>query len=249
MRLALVIASIALTGCGMLSGSKPELPKQPDAPTSTAIVEKVGAQQDKIDGRVAAAVAVASESADKPAVVKSELSVASAYLPQPSQGDLAFARQRAAKADAKDYADAVAYGKKLLASIDANWAKMEADTAEAKRVSGLKDARIEELQKEIVKVRQEASRNIFTLLGAGLIAAGALACAFVSFRIGGPLIICGAFAGAVPFIIESPWFPWVSGGTAILMVGIGCFLIWERYIKAPIAVVVHDPNDEQAPKV
>jgi hypothetical protein len=186
-------------------------------------VQIVGDQQDKADGRVAAAVAVARENATRPEVVKAETGVALSYLPNPSEGDLAVARARAAKSDQKDYAEAVAYGKKLLASIDTNWAKMEADTVEAKRVSALKDTRIEELQKEVVRVKQEASRNIWTLTGAGLVVAGGLACAFVSVRAGIPLLMVGGFAGSVPYIIESPWFSWIAGGTCVAVALVGIY--------------------------
>ena len=219
MRLAL-LACFSLVGCATLSDP---LPKQPDAPTAPAIVQIVGDQQDKADGRVAAAVAVARENATRPEVVKAETGVALSYLPNPSEGDLAVARARAAKSDQKDYAEAVAYGKKLLASIDTNWAKMEADTVEAKRVSALKDTRIVELQKEVVRVKQEASRNIWTLTGAGLVVAGGLACAFVSVRAGIPLLMVGGFAGSIPYIIESPWFSWIAGGTCVAVALVGIY--------------------------
>jgi hypothetical protein len=185
-------------------------------------VQVVGDQQDKADGRVAAAVAVARENATRPEVVKAETGVALSYLPNPSEGDLAVARARAAKSDQKDYAEAVAYGKKLLSSIDTNWAKMEADTVEAKRVSALKDARIEELQKEVVRVKQD----IWTLTGAGLVVAGALACAFVSLKAGTALLAVGGFAGSIPYIIESPWFAWIAGGTLLAVAVIG---IWHLH--------------------
>ena len=120
MRSLLVIA-LCLTGC---STSRPALPEQPNAPTDTAIVQAVGKDWDKIDQKVAASVAIARENKDKPAVVEAETTVALSYLPSPSPEELALARQRAARSDQKDYADAVAYGKKLLAKIDADWAKV-----------------------------------------------------------------------------------------------------------------------------
>jgi hypothetical protein len=142
------------------------------------------------------AVAIAKENAEKPAVVRAELGVASSYLPAPSESDLAFARQRAAKADQKDYKVAEEYGKKLLAKINTDWSKMEKDQAEAKRVSDLKDAKIKELTAEIARVKKEASANIWSLTGAGLVVMGGLACAFASIRIGIPILMTGAFAAA-----------------------------------------------------
>lgn len=237
MRLAL-LACFSLVGCATLSDP---LPKQPDAPTAPAIVQIVGDQQDKADGRVAAAVAVARENATRPEVVKAETGVALSYLPNPSEGDLAVARARAAKSDQKDYAEAVAYGKKLLASIDTNWAKMEADTAEAKRVSQLKDARIVELQKEVVRVKQDASRNIWTMTGAGLVVLGGLACAFASVKIGTPLLLVGGFAGSLPYIYDTQWFSWLAGATIVGVVLIG---VWHLH---DITHTPPPPNDDAPP--
>ena len=215
---------VLLAGCA----TKGELPKQPDAPTDGGVVQNVGKDLDKMDNRVSAAVAVATENADKPAVVRAELGVASSYLPPPDPGDLAFARQRAAKADQSDYAAAKEYGKKLLAKIDSDWAKMEADQKEAKRVSELKDKRIEELTQEIVRVKKEASNNIWTLTGAGLAVIGGLACAFASFRVGIPILIAGAFCGSIPFIIDSPYFEYIAGATLVAASGLGLWWLFDK---------------------
>lgn len=214
---------VLLVGCA----TKGDLPKQPDAPV-TPIVQEVGKVQDKADGRVSAAVAVASENAEKPAVVRAELGVASSYLPAPSEGDLAFARQRAAKADQKDYKAAEEYGKKLLAKINTDWAKMEADQKEAKRISDLKDAKIKELQAEVERVKKEASANIWSLTGAGLVVLGGLACAFASIRIGIPILLTGAFAAAVPFIIDSPYFEYIAGVTLVAVCGLGIWWLFDK---------------------
>jgi len=191
-------------------------------------VDKVGKELDKVDGRVAAAVTVAKENADKPEVVKAETGVALSYLPKPSEGDIAFARQCAAKADQKDYAEAVAYGKKLLASIDANWAKMEADQVEAKRVSQLKDARIAELTKQVEQAKQDAARNIWTITGASLVVMGGLCCAFASVRAGVTIILTGMLCGAVPLVIESEYFGIIAGSTLAIGAGLGIWWLWDK---------------------
>jgi hypothetical protein len=214
---------VLLVGCA----TKGDLPKQPDAPV-TPIVQEVGKVQDKADNRVSAAVAVAKENADKPAVVRAELGVASSYLPAPTDGDLAFARQRASKADQKDYKDAEEYGKKLLAKINTDWAKMEKDQAEAKRVSELKDSKIKELTAEVARVKQEASNNIWTLTGAGLAVVGGLACAFASLRVGIPILLAGAFCGSVPFIIDSPYFEYIAGSTLVAVSGLGIYWLFDK---------------------
>jgi hypothetical protein len=224
MRSLLVIA-LCLTGC---STSRPALPEQPDAPTDTGIVQAVGKDWDKIDQKVAASVAIARENAEKPEVVRSETSVALSFLPAPSPEELALARQRAAKADQKDYADAVAYGKKLLAKIDADWAKVEAANAEALRVSQLKDARIVQLTAEVERVKREASDNIWTLAGVGIAALGAIATAFAGPKVGIPLLLSGAAIGAFPFIVDSEYFSYIAGGTLALAAGLGIYWLWDR---------------------
>jgi len=223
----LVIALLALTaGCVT---TRPPLPEQPNAPTSVGIVDTVGKQWDQADQKVAASVSIARENADKPEVVRSETTVALSFLPAANAGELALARARAAKADQKDYATAVDFGKKLLAQIDNNWAKVEADNREAKRVSDLKDARIKELTADIERVKAEASRNIWTLTGAGLVVIGALAFAFGGGpRVGIPLIISGAFCGAVPHIIDSPYFTWLAIGTVAIIAGLGIWWLADR---------------------
>lgn len=235
MRLALVI-SLLMAGC---AASKAPLPEQPNAPTSEGIVATVGKQWDQADQKVAASVAIARENADRPEVVRSETSVALSFLPAPEAGELAIARARAAKADQKDYAQAEAFGKKLLAQIDASWAKVEADNREAVRVSQLKDARIAELTAEVERVKREASANLWTMAGVGCALIGALATAFIGPKVGLPLLACGAAIGAFPFVIDSPWFPWVAGGFAAVLAGLG---IWVAYDAARDKVHESDPK-------
>ena len=214
-----------MAGCAT---SKAPLPEQPNAPTSEALVTTVGKEWDKADQKVAASVAIARENAEKPEVVKAETSVALSYLPTPSPEELALARQRAAKADQKDYAQAIAFGKNLLATIDTNWAKVEADQKEAKRVSDLKDARIRELTAEVEQTKKDAAKNIWTITGAALAVIGAVATAFTGPKVGIPLILCGAFCGAVPFIIDSEYFGIITGSSLALAAGLGIWWLWDK---------------------
>ena len=214
-----------MAGCAT---SKAPLPEQPNAPTSEALVTTVGKEWDKADQKVAASVTIARENAEKPEVVKAETSVALSYLPTPSPEELALARQRAAKADQKDYAQAIAFGKNLLATIDTNWAKVEADQKEAKRVSDLKDARIKELTAEVEQAKKDAAKNIWTITGAALAVIGAIATAFTGPKIGIPLILCGAFCGAVPFIIDSEYFGIITGSALALAAGLGIWWLWDK---------------------
>ena len=226
MRLAAVIALLALTGCKSTPKVEP-LPVQPPAPTKESVVTGLGKDLDKADHRVASALVAIERNADKPKVVVAESRLAQSYLPEPPAGDVAFAMARATKSDPLDYKKQMEFGRQLATAVNKAWEKLEADQKEAARVSGLKDARIKELADEVARVKQEASQNIWTLTGAALFVAGALATAFVGPRIGIPLIACAAFAGGVPFIYDSPYFLIVAIGTAAIASGFGLWF-WDK---------------------
>ena len=226
MRSLLVIAVLALTGC---ASSPPPLPVQPDAPTSKAVVETLGKEWDKADQKVAAAISIARENADKPAVVRGETAVALSFLPAPEAGELALAKARAATPeDQKAYGDAVAFGRNLLAKIDSDWAKVVADQKEAARVSQLKDARIVELTAEVERVKKDAAANLWTLAGIAVAVLGAAAMVFAGPRIGGTLLASGAAIGAFPFVVDSPYWNYIAGGTLTLAAGLGIYWLWDR---------------------
>ena len=230
MRLLLVIAALALTGCSLFGPKKsdplPEAVPAPKAPDLTA----VGSTLDVIDSRVAAAVTVAREAntAGKPSVVESELSVASSFLPKPTEGDLAYARQRSEKATPADYERQRAKAAEKQKAAEQAWATLEAQVAASKAALAARDKRIEELTQEVIRVKKDASNNIWTLTGAGLAVIGALTTAFLGPRIGIPLLLCGAFCGSVPFIIDSPYFEYVAGGTLLVSAGLGLWWLADK---------------------
>jgi hypothetical protein len=239
-RTLLVIALVALAGCKSKPVDEP-LPKQPDAPTKPDVVATLGKDLDKTDHRVASALVAIERNADKPKVVVAESRLAQSYLPQPPEADVAFAMARATKADPVDYQKQMAFGRQLATAVNKAWEKLEAQQAEALRVSQLKDARIAELQKEVERVKKDASSQTWTLVGAGLAAIGALSTAFLGPRIGIPLLLCGAFCGSVPFIIDSPYFEYVAGGTLVISCGLG---LWWLADKVRDSVNKPSPEDE-----
>jgi len=223
MRLLLVIAVLCLTGCSLFRKGEAPLPAQPEAPTKESAVVTLGKDLDKTDHRVGAALVAIERNADKPKVVVAESRLAQSYLPQPPEADVAFAMARATKADPIDYAKQMEFGRKLATAVNRAWERLEADQKEAKRVSDLKDARIVELQAEVVRVKQEASRNIWTLAGVGVAVIGALATAFASPKVGIPLLACGGAIGAFPFVVESSHFDLI---VTIALTGGGILLGW-----------------------
>ena len=238
MRLLLVIALVALAGCKSKPTLEP-LPVQPPAPTKPDVVQTLGKDLDKTDHRVASALVAIERNADKPKVVVAESRLAQSYLPAPPEADVAFAMARATKADPVDYQKQMAFGRKLATAVTKAWEKLETQQAEALRVSQLKDKRIVELSAEVERVKQEASKNIWSLLGAGLFAVGALTTAFLGPRLGVPLLACAALAGSVPFIYDSPAFMWVAIGTAAIASGLCLWWLWDKVSDA-----VQDKKDE-----
>ena len=260
MRLLLVIAVLALTGCSLFrkGDALPPLPVQPPAPTKPDNVATLGKDLDKADHRVGAALVAIEKNADKAKVVVAESRLAQSYLPAPPEADVAFAMARASRAEtpqgAIDYARQMEFGRKLATAVNKAWEKLEADQSEAKRVSDLKDARIKELQAEVERVKKDMSSQTWTLVGAGLAVTGALCLAFLGPRIGLPLLLCGAFCGSVPFIIDSPWFEYAAGGTLVISCGLGLWWLADKVRdavnkprKSAEINPAQSPHDEQAP--
>ena len=240
MRSLLVIA-LCLTGC---STSPDPLPKQPDAPTSKAVVTTLGKDLDKTDHRVGAALVAIERNADKPKVVVAESRLAQSYLPAPPEGDIAFALARATKADPIDYKKQMEFGRKLATAVTLAWEKLEADQKEALRVSQLKDARIKELTAEVERVKQEASANLWTMAGVGIAVIGAIATATVGPKVGIPLLLSGAAIGAFPVIADSEWFSL----TVITAIGLAlCLGLW--YLWDKIKDANNKPDEQPPPQV
>lgn len=228
----IILASLFLVACSTT--------KTPDPVPSTdpENLSKVGEKIDKSDSRVAAAVTVAVENSDKPEVVKAEGKVALAYLPPPTEGDVAFARARALKNDQKAYQAQMDYATKMKAEVDKMWAKAEADAKKSKAdIQSLKDENAR-LVAEIARIKKEASKDIWTLTGAALVVLGGAACAFASIRIGIPIILAGAFAGAIPHIIDSEYFEWIASGTLLCGASLA---VWWMYDKVRDSI----KSDEQ----
>ena len=223
---SLLVISLLMAGCSTLSTDP--LPKQPDAPTSKAVVSTLGADLDKTDHRVGAALVAIERNADKPKVVVAESRLAQSYIPPPPESDVQFALARATKADPIDYKKQMEFGRKLATAVTLAWEKLEADQKEALRVSQLKDARIVELTKAVEQAKKDAAANLWTLAGIAVAVLGAAAMVFTGPRIGGTLLACGAAIGAFPFVVESEYFSTIAGGTLALAAGLGIYWLWDR---------------------
>lgn len=237
----LVIALVALVGCPSVPDP---IPAQPNAPTDSGVVDKVGKEIDKADSRLAAAVVVARENAERPAIVRAETGVALSYLPAPSEGDIAFARQRANKADPAEYKRAEDAGRRLLAAIDSTWAKMEADQREAKRISALKDSRIADLVKEVEAVKKDGLRNS-SMVGAGFCVLIALGLSLVGQYLRAAVV--GLFAlgcASVPFLLDTPWFIPTLGAVIFSGIILGGIIAYRKSRPVPAVAPASLPLDK-----
>jgi hypothetical protein len=230
-RYVLPVVLLALAGCS----SKPELPVQPPAPTKPDAVQTLGKDLDKTDHRVGAALVAIERNADKPKVVVAESRLAQSYLPPPPAADVAFAEARAAKGSDVDYAKQMAFGRQLATAVNKAWERLEEDQAEAKRISDIKDKKIAELTEKI----EQGKKDIWTMAGVALAVIGGVVTALVGPRTGIPLLMCGGAIGAFPFVVDSPYFNYIAGGSLAVGCGLLLYLLWDY---------VRDKANETSPK-
>ena len=230
MRRILVIACLALTGCPTTT---PDTQGTGTPTADPASMTKLGDQIDKADQRVAAGIAVASENADKPAVVRAELGVAASYLPKPDQIHIDYVRNRVARANPEEYKRAEDAGRKMLASIDARWANAEKEAAENKKAIEAANKKICDLEAKNAKLEGDlvqAKKDIVTYACAaigGLLAVAAVALFWFKQVLGAISSAAGsACLLAFPALVETKWFlPSLGGLGGLLIVGAGAYLL------------------------
>lgn len=210
----------------VLAGCSTSTPPATPAPKAVSL-EGVGVGLDQIDAAVAASVQVAREmnKAGKPDKVESELSVAAANLPKADESAIAVARQRSEKATSAEYEAQRKHAQAKAIEIEKAWTDLEGQVRENKKLIAGKDAQIQELRAKI----ESGKKDIFTITGAGLVVIGGLVWAFASWKMGAPLLLAGAFCGAVPYILDSVAFVWTAGATLIACCGI---FVWWLFDKA-----------------
>lgn len=235
MRSLILLVLLAATGC-----STDDTSGKPPAEVPTPIsLNTLGNEIDKGDSRVASSVTVMIENSDKPKVIKNEGSVALALLPKPESNDLAAARARVI-GDDKAYEVEVAKSKAWLSKVEADWnvavqqsKKNADDLMQARNDLTKANQQMNELKTQLDK----ADRNLWTMAGVGLFVVGVLTGSIFGWRIGGSILACAPLAAAVPVIITSEYFAWITGVTITI---VACLLLWRLfdYIK--------DKNNEQS---
>lgn len=175
-----------------------------------------------------AAVAVAQEAnqSGKPSVVRDELSIASAALPRASAGELSKAQARAAKADGKAYAQALAQADHLQRNLDSLWGMVEAEKEKARQQLDAKQA---ELEAERAMVRDLLWTGAGLLLvlvgGAATVWGSALG---VTKAEAASLILLGFGVGALPWLMDSDLSAWVLIPAIGLVALRGVLWVWSK---------------------
>jgi len=219
MRLILVLSALLLAACSPTASTEGTGTATPPVDNFT----KVGDQIDKADARVSAGVQVArnANAQGKPAVVEKELAVVASYLPAPDPHNLGYIAERVKRDDPAEYKRAMEAGAKLLAVIDSNWAKAEADASKNKAALDNANAKVTELTAEVERVKTEGIRNAFTVAaGACFLAALGLAILGQYIRAGAAFAV-GSAIGAMPYLFANPYF--VPG---VVITIIGTIVIW-----------------------
>jgi len=230
MRLILVLC-LLLVGCST-TGTE-------GTGTATPPVDelaKVGEQIDKADARISAGVQVArnANAQGKPAVVEKELAVVASYLPAPDPHNLAYIANRVERNNPEEYKRAMEAGAKLLAAIETNWARAEADASKNKVALDNANKKIAELTAEVERVKMEGIRNAFT------VAAGACFLVALGLSIIGQYIrALGAFAvgssiAGLPYLFASPYFVPAVVGIVALAAASALGLWWFKRPKANV---------------
>jgi hypothetical protein len=224
----ILFASLFLTGCSLWD-PKPASPK--------SVLEDLDKRIDKADSKVAAAVTVMVENKAKPAVVENEGKVALAHLQPPADADLKEARERASKGDPKAYSDEQAKAKEMLAKVESDWQS-------AKLQAQINETQLTELRKKLADVDSKSDRNMWTMAGVIMLGLGGVASALMGPRVGIPLILCAALAGAYPYVFESVYFAYVMACTLTLASAI---LLWWMFDFVRDRVNAVDSPKKKAP--
>jgi hypothetical protein len=224
----ILVISLFLAGCSTTSTD--------GTGTATPPVDelaKVGEQIDKADARISAGVQVArnANALGKPAVVEKELAVVASYLPAPDPHNLAYISNRVTRNDPEEYKRAMEAGAKLLAAIETNWAKAEADASKNKVALDNANKKIAELTAEVERVKTEGIRNAFTVAaGACFLAALGLAILGQYIRALGAFAVGSSIAG-LPYLFSSPYFVPAVVGIVALAAASALGLWWFKRLK------------------
>jgi hypothetical protein len=85
---------------------------------------------------------------------------------------------------------------------------------------------LSESTEEALAVGKANGTSSFTYVGLALFAVGAVSFAFFARDAGLKLIACGAVAGSVPYIVQSPYFSIIISGALLIALLIAIYHLW-----------------------
>ena len=100
---------------------------------------------------------------------------------------------------------------------------------------------LSESTEEALAVGKANGTSSFTYVGLALFAVGAVSFAFFARDAGLKLIACGAVAGSVPYIVQSPYFSIIISGALLLSLLIAVYHLWWKVRK------IENAEEEQKP--
>jgi hypothetical protein len=112
------------------------------------------------------------------------------------------------------------------------WLKLEAEQKQNAEVMSKMVGEIDTLKKQVDEAKKEGQRNLYTLVAAGMMVLGGFAIAFGRVMIGAGLLVSGVCIGAVPFLLDSPWFLPLVGGLFLLGLIVGGWHLYSGHLKA-----------------
>ena len=128
------------------------------------------------------------------------------------------------------------------ADIDAMWSKMEAEQKANAEVMSEMAKHIEALKQQLEQAKRDGQRNLYTLVAAGMMVIGGVAFAFGRLMIAAGFLVSGFCIGAVPFLLDSPWFLPSVGGLFLVGLLLGGWHLYSDHLKKDHAPKEEDKN-------
>jgi hypothetical protein len=240
---AMILMAFFLSGCWSRSSKIPE-------PATTNSLSGAEGSLDKLTdkrlSRVSAAIETAASESDAKnnVIINGELRVAKAMIGEPTEADLKFAKERAAKGDESFYLEQITVSKQLASAIiDANNRyEEEKQKKDAEYKAGLK-------QKEMELKAEQDARNAdkWTYAGIGTFFLGLTIFWFgpgaKAKGFGVVLLVGGIISGAIPMVQNEPWFKGgIVGVIGLLVVSVIGFLIYSSKKESECLVKQNGTN-------
>ena len=111
----------------------------------------------------------------------------------------------------------------------------------------ISDYNLSETFGEAIVVGKASGTSSFTFVGLGLFALGALSFAFIAKNAGLKLMLSGAIAGAVPFVVQSAYFSIIVSLALVAVLIIGVYKLWLR-VKQPTESPAETCEQTETPK-